>query len=234
MKKNGMARIAQIFGIMLGSVLFLLSCLTSYEAEEGPGLPCEGGTIAVAEDLFEDQDLGNGVIVKRFHTNDNLYWGAYGYTLWTVWGSEEITDTFTSRTVRMWKSKGNNYAGYGMVICQGSRVHEGQTKLTMLTVMINNSGYYAIGKVTEGRYETLRWWTASPNLYAHAGGPNIIGIRCDSVSEVFTLSINGTDTWTFKDELEPKHFGGKNGYVVVISPLDAFPENPVDVYFEEL
>jgi hypothetical protein len=105
----------------------------------------------------------------------------------------------------------------------------------MLTVMLNNNRQYAVGKVVAGKYESLQWWTVSSFINAGSGPVNTINVSYDTVLERFTLKINGGSALIFTDDEEPKHSGGDNGYIAVISPLDRFDQGEaVDVYFQRV
>jgi len=221
-------------------VLVIAQCMISLAA-------CEmGGSISkstnqkegeepnfeMASELFEDVGTENGKQVTRFKTNDARYWSQLGYTLWTAWGIDNFVD-FSERTVEVSKPKGYSGAGYGMVICQGTREVNGKAVQTMLTVMINNNGQYAIGKAIGGRYEDILWWTASPYINnIGAGSPTTIRVVGHGAG-LFSLYINGNYIRDFIDTTEPIHSGGRNGYIVVIAPADIFPQGEVDVYFSE-
>ena len=120
---------------------------------------------------------------------------------------------------------------YGIVICQGKREVGGEEKTTMLMVMINTEGQYTIGKVIGSSYQVFSWWKTDEHIRKGFGIENTIAVGYES--GVYTLEINGAEMETFKDEEEPIHTGGKNGYVVVIAPEDRFPAYTVDVVFRE-
>jgi hypothetical protein len=182
-------------------------------------------------ELFEEAGVESGLTVTRMRTNDTENWTRQGYTLWTAWGADNLAP-FTDRTVEVSKPKGYSGAGYGVVICQGTRIVEGKTTITMLTVMINNNGQYALGKVIGGGYEDILWWTGSPYINSiGAGSPTTIRVSYDGVK--FWLYFNNMFVRNFADNIEPVHSGGRNGYIVVIAPADKFPEEEVEVYFKE-
>ena len=131
----------------------------------------------------------------------------------------------------MSKSKGYAGACYGLVICAGQRVVDGETVETMLTVMINNEGQSALGKVKGGRYEPLLDLTRTANLNTGVGAPNTIWVTYSG--DTFSLYINDFFEREFTDTREPVHYEGRDGYIVVIAPADRFPEGEVDVYFTE-
>ena len=214
------------------SILMLSSCMGSYtppEAEEPPETP--GGLIQ-ASDLFKegtpDSDRN---VTTHLYTNDPAYWSMNGYTFWTVWGDEGINDPYTERTVTMSKVKGNSQAGYGLVICEGVREVNGEEVDTMLVFMINDEGSYAVGKVLDGKYESQVWWTRNAAIRPGLGAPNEITIRKNG--EAFEVIVNGQVISEYVEGDEPRHMGGRNGYVAVISPLDKFPQNEVDIYYTE-
>ena len=193
-------------------------------------LNINSGAFEAASELFEEAGEEGGLTTVRFHTNDNRYWSEYGHTVLTVWG-EEHEKPFTERTIIMSKPKGFASACYGALICHALRNVEGKDTETMLCVMINNEGQYALGKVIGGRYEALLNLTFSPYLNTGAGAPN--KMRLTYEAGLFSLYFNGAFVQTFNDANEPVHFAGRNGYVVVIAPYDKFPEGEVDVYFTE-
>jgi hypothetical protein len=68
-------------------------------------------------------------------------------------------------------------------------------------------------------------------LQAWAGAPNEVEARQGETG--IKVIINGSEVIEIADNTEPKHRGGKNGYIVVISPADVFPSGGVDVEFIE-
>jgi hypothetical protein len=226
-------------GNMLRAVIFLeiaglCGCsLNSIDSENNDsGLPDAEAPIAVVDSLFDESALESGKTQTHFHTNNPQYWTWSGFSIWTVWDAGEQA-VFTERTVELSKPNGALHAGYGLVICQGSRVYNGASVPTMLVVMINNNGQYSIGKVIGAAYHEMVWWTNSGLLQAGAGVQNELKIQYDGENQEFYLFINGSEERVFKDSETPVHYGGKSGYIVVISPVDNFPSKDVDVYFTE-
>jgi hypothetical protein len=211
------------------AALALGACVSPYEGDT-PDQRGEQKGFEQTTHLFEEQGETGGERTVRFHTNDVRYWSEYGYTVWTVWGESEAEE-FTGRTVKMSKAKGFAGACYGLVICEGKRMVEGEAKVTMLTVMINNEGQYALGKVIDGRYEAVLDLTRTVHLNRGVGAPNTIWISRDG--GVFSMYVNGVFERSFTDSREPVYYEGRNGYIVVIAPVDRFPEGEVDVYFTE-
>jgi hypothetical protein len=185
----------------------------------------------MASELFKEVGSEVGSTVTRMRTNDPQYWSQRGYTLWTAWGEDDLRP-FTERTVTVSKAKGYGGAGYGLVICQGTRAVGGKEAETMLTVMINNSGQYALGKVIGGRYEDIAWWASSPHINSIGDGAPTT-IRVAYAEGKFSLYFNDSFVRDFADVIAPVHSGGRDGYIVVIAPYDRFPEDEVDVYFTE-
>ena len=185
----------------------------------------------LAEELFVSEDNGEGITRTVFRTNDMRYWTLEGLTMWTVWGESEAE--FEKRTVKMAKSRGYAGGGYGIVFCHGEYNVEGIQTPAMLVVMINNEGYYIIGKVQGGIFNDFGWWKATPYLNKSAGYLNEVTVSYEKGNGEYILEINGNEIERFRDDNEPALRGGKNGYVVVITPFDKFPDSGIDVYFLE-
>ena len=56
---------------------------------------------------------------------------------------------------------------------------------------------------------------------------------CEGFGGEFTLWINGQEVTRFVDDEAPIHSGGRQGYLVITSPLEEFPPKPVIVRFRE-
>ncbi len=166
----------------------------------------------------------------ELQTNDAAFWGPYGYTLWGLKGAEKTP--FVSRTVELSKSSGDASAGFGAVFCH---YDTGDPNLgeTMLTVMINTEGEYIIGEVIGPNFTEMTPWTDSTLLVHGYGVKNAIGITFNDLTGEFRLSINGIHVQSFWDDEEPLHTHGWDGYIVVISPHDSFPQTPVHVTYQE-
>jgi hypothetical protein len=70
-------------------------------------------------------------------------------------------------------------------------------------------------------------------LSGYEGAENEMTVLFEEETEEFEVYFNGFLGRRFRDEEEPVHRGGKNGYAVVITPYDRFPEEEVGVYFKE-
>jgi len=166
-------------------------------------------------------DLDTGVI--SFETNDTKYSGEYGYTLWSQ--DDIVQDPFTHLNVTLKKISGNDVAGYGVVF--------GSHDDTMLVVLIDTKKSFIIGELTGNVFTELQPWTNSPNLIQGYNQENTIDISYNSGTGDYSLSFNGQMPVPFRDDDEPFHMTGKSGYIVVISPLDNFPNIPVSVTFKK-
>ena len=188
----------------------------------------EPPAIEQVDDLFVD----NGGGEYRFTTNDPAYWGEYGYTLWALKGAPQTP--FTSREVAMCKTSGDDSAGFGVVICHYEDPDPGIGE-TMLVVMINTNRQYIVGEAIGAEFTAIVPWTFSGELLANMGQTNNVRVDYDGGLAEYVLFLNGTEVKRFRDDETPFHAGGgDNGYIVVISPLDDFPEVPVDVVFRDL
>ena len=232
MKKKLIVNLLRLLVIAYG-VISMVACDMS-GGESGQKGQEEKPIFEMISGLFENAGTDvEGKQVTRMHTNDVRYWSQRGYTVWTAWGADNLAP-FIERTVEVSKTKGYIGAGYGLVICQGTRVVEGKEIQTMLTVIINNNGQYAVGKVIGGIYEDIVSWKHSPSINnIGAGAPTTIQVIGKGAG-VFSLFFNGNYIQDFSDTKEPVHSGGRNGYIVVIAPADRFAQEEVDVHFTEL
>lgn len=184
-----------------------------------PELP-SGESIEEVSTLFvKDSETG----IVAFETNDSGYTGEYGYTLWTE--GETIYSPFTHLNITLSKLSGNSDAGYGVVFCS--------TGTSMLLILINVNREYLIGELDGNVFTVIQEWSETEDLYGGYNQGNVLDLVYDSSAEEFSLSFNGNGTVTFRDDEEPYHTEGRNGYMVVISPRDEFPEVPVSVTFKE-
>jgi hypothetical protein len=218
-----MRRLIQIVALAVFIVL-----LSGCPVPPGGGPPEDedtDGEFEQVDDLFVDEGSGKYVL----ETNDTVYWGPYGYTLWAIKGSAQTP--FTSRQVVVNKVSGDASAGYGVVFCQYD-TGDPDVGETMLVVMINTKQEYIVGEVCGAQFTEIVPWTTSTKLRQGYNQGNTL--RVDYASEEYTLSINGVETVVFRDDEPPYHSdGGGRGFIVVISPMDEFPETPVHVIFEE-
>jgi len=222
-------RLKNILTIM-AAVLILTGCQEGY-IPEGTNYPETTTPYSLANELFVSEDYGGGITRTVFRTNDVKYWTLEGLTMWTVWGEGEAE--FDSRTVKMAKSLGYTGGGYGIVFCHGEYDVEGKLTPAMLVVMINSEGYYIIGKVQGGIFKDFGWWKATPYINKSAGYLNELTVSYEDGSGEYILKINGNEIERFRDDSEPVLRGGRNGYIVVITPFDRFPNSGIDVYFLE-
>lgn len=103
----------------------------------------------------------------------------------------------------------------------------------MLLILINVNREYLIGELDGNVFTVIQEWSETEDLYGGYNQGNVLDLVYDSSAEEFSLSFNGNGTVTFRDDEEPYHTEGRNGYMVVISPRDEFPEVPVSVTFKE-
>ena len=189
----------------------------------GAEVPDEGG-IEERSELFVESLPGT----VEFETNDPRFWGPYGYTLWALRGPDQAP--FAGRTVTAAKVSGDGSAGFGVVFC----AYDSADPLvgeTMLVVMINTGREFIVGEVAGGEFREIVPWTSCAALRLGYGQENTIALAAGPGELV--LSLNGSEAARFRDDEPPLHTGGGDGYIVVISPLDRFPDVPVHVVFRE-
>ncbi len=218
--KNTKLIMAEI-SLLVTIFLFLTGCPKTpeiYVVKE----PLDSSVIEENSEIFIE-DPATGII--GFETNDTKYSGGYGYTLWTE--DDGIQDPFIHLNVTLKKISGNDVAGYGIIF--------GSYEDTMLIVLINTKKEFVIGELEGNLFTELQAWTEAANLKPGYNQSNIIDINYDPSSEDFSLTFNGDETAVviFRDDEEPFHTTGKDGYIVVISPLDNFPGIPVSITFKK-
>jgi hypothetical protein len=203
------------------AVLLLSDCPLTPEEEEGdiPDVAVEPQS-----ELFVEQDGAPGTFV--FLTNDPDLRGPYGCTLWAL--TESAQEPFMERELEVAKLSGEGSAPFGAVICHREDDVWGET---MLVVMINANKKYIVGEVIGAEFKAIVPWADCEALFA-GSAVNRLGVRREE--EVFTVSFNGQEAFSFRDEEAPLHSGGADGLIVVISPLDRFPGTAVHVVFKEL
>ncbi len=187
-----------------------------------------GEDIAEVGELFVDGG-GPGEVV--FLTNDTAWWSPLGYTLWALNGTS--ADPFSEREVKCNKVSGSDVAGYGIVLCHYDS-GDPDTGETMLVVLINASAEYIVGEVVDDEFFPFFPWTDSDNLLDGYNKGNRIRVVWDNSESNYQLYLNDVLETTFLDEEPPLHQSGANGYLVVISPEDSFPQESVHVIFTEL
>jgi hypothetical protein len=220
MRARGMLLPAAAFALVL------VGCPSTTAPDSQAETGGDSGSVAKVDSLFVETAAGSGSYV--FKTNDAAYRGPYGYTLWTLTGA--AVTPFVSRTVELSKISGNASAGYGVVFCSWD-TGSGET---MLVVMIDTQREYIVGEVTGASFSEIVPWTESPSLVAGYNVANTVSLSWDSANSRFSLRFNGGPVVIFRDDVEPFHDnGGRNGYMVVISPLDDFPTTPVHTVFTE-
>ena len=205
------------FLIFLPLLFMLQSCPSTFIL---PSLQMPGdSTVVQNSDLFvKDKDSG----VVSFSTNDEAYIGEYGYTLWTE--IPEVFTPFVRLKATLSKISGDEYAGYGVVFCSSEE--------SMLILLINTKKEYLIGKLTGNAFIPMPGWEESPDLISGYNRTNNVEITRDPESGSFKVSFNGGEPVYFRDDEEPYSTGGRNGYIVVVSPRDNFPEVPVYVTYK--
>lgn len=218
--KNYFYKLLSIFTLLMTS-----SCLVNlgeHYIEDKYNNP----VIEEVSELF-DNDGNNNI---NFFTNETRYIAPRGYSLWTILDDEPTE--YTSRTIEINKISGVSIAaGFGGVYCQFVDPEFG---LTFLLFMINLDGEYCIGEVINGKvFNYLVEWTFTKNLNRGLNQINLLSLDYESSENKFHVSINGEEEITFRDDEAPFHKSGKQGYIVTISPIDEFPEVPVEVRFTE-
>ena len=220
-----------VIGLLIVCIIAILaSCLSPYteELKNETGLP--SGSTSIEFSYFEKISTG-----YKLYTTDPKYRTPSGYTLWAY--NSDPSGSFTEREVSLSKPTGDSIAGYGVIICSEQHMIEGRMENVFLTVMINNLGQYAVGKVIGAFYIPLEKWRSPGTLKSGSGLTNTIKIEKDTaINNRYNLYFNDNHNSAsdfFIDSIEPFCNGvGRNGYIVVISPND-LNGSAVEVYFHE-
>jgi hypothetical protein len=213
------------FAVSLSFALWGCSVPTEAKPDDAEHDGSPTGGIVRASDLFTQELSGE----CRFFTADSAFIGPRGYTLWTLSGSEQTP--FLRREAILRKDGGNIYAGYGIVFCEYPSSDGNET---MLVAMINAEAQYSVGEATGAVYSpytSSTWVNAPAQLLAGYGMSNVLAVVRDPATGIFSLSLNGSVVFSFKDQRTPHADGGGEGYIAVISPQESFPDKPVKICF---
>ena len=180
-------------------------------------------TIAESEDLFVSDGSG-----QTFATNIFEYGSGNGATYWT-----EIlpaSDTFTTVNVEMSKISGYKLGGFGVFF---SHSDADSNDFSALTVLLNMNGEYCIGLIEDSAFSYIKEWTSNSYIIASYNVANRVCITEQSAGR-YSIAVNGETIDEFEDDSDPVHDGGGYGYIAVVSPLENFPSEAVEVYFETI
>ncbi len=208
-----------------GAAILLAGCPVA--PIETPPEDEDDGGVAQVDELFVDQGGGT----YDFQTNDTAYWGTWGYTLWAIKGAAQTP--FTEREVTVNKIEGDLSAGFGIVFCHYTHA-DPEVGETMLALMINTKQEYIVGEVCGPYFSEIKGWTHSDALRSGTNMENTIRVAWNTGEGRFDIYFNGSFADYFMDEEPPYHTEGADGYIVVISPKDDFPNTLVHVIFQEL
>jgi hypothetical protein len=212
-------------------IFFTAFCIIFFSCEVNPPTtytpPEDDGTdpVEIINDLFVPGDEEGEII---FETNNPQYWSEYGFTLWYLLEGED--QPFSTREAVVSKISGNATAGYGLVYCFRDDNEYGET---FLMVMINTVKEYIVAEVTGTGFNEIIPWTESEALRAGYNQNNELRLEYNNATGDFSLYINTQFETIFMDDEAPVHDSGRQGYIVVMSPLDDFPEIPVKIRFVE-
>lgn len=207
------------------AIVLLASCSLAPLEEASAPEAIEQTSIKEESSLFT-ADLQSKIFT--FETNDKKYLGERGFTLWTVQGTNG-NDSFEPVEVKLCKESGRAEAGFGIVFCE----QETEGRHFMLAVLINTSGYYTAGKVTDGEFSHINGgWKSSSHIKRGHGIKNTVAVTYDSGNRNFLLRINGYNTAEFTAPEGIPFKGSRRGFAAVIASNEDFPETPVRVTFE--
>jgi hypothetical protein len=99
--------------------------------------------------------------------------------------------------------------------------------------MINTVREYIVAEVVGTSFNEIIPWAESEALHAGYNQNNELRLEYNNTNGEFSLYINTQFETIFMDDEAPVHDSGRQGYIVVMSPLDDFPEMPVKIRFVE-
>jgi len=213
---------------ILAAVCLISGCRLTLKDPAATDSAGTGTTTEETTSLFKEQSDGS----YTFETNDSAYTNKDGYTLWTITQTISNTQTFAPFSTAVVKSHGNTGYGYG-VIFNANTNSSGKTSL--LCVLIRTTGEFAVGKVENGLYSDIQYWTENSYIKQGLGVDNIITIAKLNESNEYSVTFNGSSDSTvkFSDTGSYIYSNGSRGYVVVLAPDENFPTNRVVVSFAE-
>jgi hypothetical protein len=176
-----------------------------------------GDIIVEASELFSVDDAGR----ITFSTNETRYKNG-NYTFWNRLSGGG--GGFSGISVDLVKESGYFAGAYGFFFREGEAAGYGNS---MLTVLIQKDGNYAIGKVINGEYQSIEWWKSSDYLRKGYGVKNTVGVRLDEAGNEYVISINGIEVDRFQDINAPVCNGGGKGIIAVVTRFEDFPRTKV-------
>ena len=207
--------------LSLSLVAICTAVLSPTGTTTAPGNP-EGGHVEMHSDLFvvDGGDVTFTTTIPRIGQKTATRSAA------PTGGSQ---NPFASIGRNLVKTEGDADAGYGLVFCHYD-THDSAFAETMLVVMLNTKGKYIAGKVVGSTFTAFFPWTYSNKLAAGLGVANRLKVVLSGGE--FVIYLNNDEVKRFTDSEAPLHTQGADGYIVVISPSDSFPQHPVTVHFE--
>lgn len=163
-----------------------------------------------------------------FETNDTKHISSSGRTFWTV-SDINSGDSFEPVIIEVCKESGRSEAGFGAVFCS----QEIDRKPFMLAVLINTTGLYIIGEITDGVFKAISGWKHSAHINKGYGIKNELAVSYDSENKKFTLKINSCTVTDFAVSKSILFKDSRSGYAAVIAHNENFPQIPVKVQFKK-
>jgi hypothetical protein len=216
------------------ALILILSCENPGYYEGGGG---GGDDIPRSTVNFEEQDDGRVL----FKTNEDWTLGPedpnnpgkrMGTTQWSIGTSSFGFAAGESFTANVQKISGSADGGYGVVF-------SAQDVDNFYAVFINTqstTGYYKIGKTTEGTFVPFDEWQSSDHIKNSPGVVNTIRISYDHYESRYYVHFNDDtqdDIW-FEDRDDPFPLQGYCGYICEVDGGENFPGTPVEVWYEQV
>lgn len=211
--------------LLIITILFFYTCKLPQFENESENIELNESYIEEVTELFIKENNSEKYI---FNTNEEKYLTNKGYTIWTT-TSVNTTKSFETIEWLIQKESGNEDSGFGLVFCEQNI----EDKKYMLCVMINTQRQYIIGEVKDGNFITLIDWESSPYLNKGFGIKNKINVSFNEEKNYFEIKFNDAYITEFKSNENICFENSKQGFVVVISNTENFPQESVKVIFEQ-
>ncbi len=154
---------------------------------------------------------------RQFSSNNQLVAESLAYLPL----SDLSQEPFSAYELQVKKMSGDYSAGYGMLV---NYLDESNYTL----VLISLDGAYCVESLVNGTYRSHCAWTQEPSILSAYGDTNIIRLTQNAAGN-YDLHINGSFINRYTDL---PRTGGLQGYALIISGSENFPQVPVDVRFK--
>lgn len=201
-------------------ILFLLSSCANNIIT--PGKTLTDNIMEEKNDLFIQKETK----FYQIKTNNKAYLKGKGYSIWTILNKNE-SESFEPISVNVAKEDGKSDMGYGIVFAH----REEENTITMLCLLINVTGEFCIGKISNGKFKIKKEWTKTLHLLQGYNIENKIDIKWNNEINRFVISFNDKYECELQNEFQTLNNLGW-GLVATIAPNEDFDTSFVCVNYK--